>query len=275
MNKSFLKTTKFSSIFILAPKVHADWKNYPFKNFNTSRPPVLTIDYSHFGEATLDGSVTYNPRLPGQYQDNDFVYYNGYRYYEPATGRYLQPEPIYQSPDTVIQYAASGYPLNPYTYALSSPLRFVDMDGLRPLSVVEWIQSYFYAYRIFWSWLTGIGPRETNFPSDSAAARILAASEAFEESKSYYKLGMLCKEADPTYKFEPTHGRNAKSFMEMLGNPLWAVTGKFTINFDESGRATLKNTTSLRSAFSPALHLPSYDGHFPGSNVMQTYEVEP
>lgn len=67
-----------------------------------------------------------SPTIPGQYHDNDLVYYNGYRYYEPATGRYLQPEPIYQSPEAVIQYAASGYPLNPYTYALSSPLRFVD-----------------------------------------------------------------------------------------------------------------------------------------------------
>ena len=72
----------------------------------------------------------YNPRLPGQYQDNDFVYYNGYRYYEPATGRYLQPEPAYQSPETVINYAFAGYPLNPYTYALNNPMRFVDVDGL-------------------------------------------------------------------------------------------------------------------------------------------------
>ena len=104
---------------------------------NTSRNTVLTIDYSPFGKATLDGSITYNPRLPGQYQDNDFVYYNGYRYYEPATGRYLQPEPAYQSPETVINYAFAGYPLNPYTYALSSPLRVVDPTG-RDIWIEGW-----------------------------------------------------------------------------------------------------------------------------------------
>lgn len=40
---------------------------------DTSRTPVLTIDYSPFGEATLTGIVTYNPRLPGQYHDELLV----------------------------------------------------------------------------------------------------------------------------------------------------------------------------------------------------------
>ncbi|MDR0966449.1 MAG: RHS repeat-associated core domain-containing protein [Myxococcales bacterium] len=82
-----------------------------------------------FGQATLSGDLEFNLRYPGQYQDNDFVYYNGYRYYEPKTGRYLQPEPLYQNPEVVQAYAVAGYPLNPYAYAANNPLRFVDPSG--------------------------------------------------------------------------------------------------------------------------------------------------
>jgi RHS repeat-associated protein len=91
---------------------------------------VLHVSYTPFGEATLTGSVEYNPRRPGQYQDSDFVYYNGYRYYEPESGRYLQPEPLYQNPEAVQAYAVAGYPLNAYAYAANNLLRFVDPTGL-------------------------------------------------------------------------------------------------------------------------------------------------
>ncbi len=47
------------------------------------------------------------------------LHYNFYRTYDPATGRYLEPDPIGQ---------AGG--LNPYVYALASPTNFVDPEGL-------------------------------------------------------------------------------------------------------------------------------------------------
>jgi RHS repeat-associated protein len=112
---------------------------------------VLRISYTPFGEATLTGSVEYNPRRPGQYQDNDFVYYNGYRYYEPSTGRYLQPEPLYQNPEAVQAYAVAGYPLNPYAYAANNPLRFVDPSGLYfDYSYLGWLDSLSARWALFW-----------------------------------------------------------------------------------------------------------------------------
>ena len=130
----------------------------------------------------------------------------------------------------------------------------MDQDGLRPLTVKEWFQANFYATAIFLSWLTGLGPRTFNFGSDSAATKILTASNAFEEAKFYHDLSNRCKEVDPTHKSTPFHGRNANSFMEMLGNPLWAVTGKFTIDFLESGGVKMNIVILQTNTSAPDIH---------------------
>jgi len=66
-----------------------------------------------------------NVRLPGQYYDLETgLHYNYFRTYDPATGRYLEADPIGQ---------AGG--LNPYGYALNSPLSFGD-----PLGLDVWIE---------------------------------------------------------------------------------------------------------------------------------------
>lgn len=113
--------------------VHKNHLGAPVLLTDATRAEVLKIEYTPFGKATLTGNIEYNPRLPGQYQDNDVVYYNGHRYYEPETGRYLQPEPIYQIPDRLQAYSVAGLPLNPYAYAANNPLRFVDPDGYSPI----------------------------------------------------------------------------------------------------------------------------------------------
>ena len=61
-----------------------------------------------------------NLRFPGQYYDAETgLHYNWHRYYDPATGRYLTPDPI---------GLAGG--INLYSYAKSNPLRWVDPLGL-------------------------------------------------------------------------------------------------------------------------------------------------
>jgi RHS repeat-associated protein len=66
--------------------------------------------------------VVMNVRFPGQYFDQEIgLHYNQFRYYDPATGRYLTADPIGQ---------LSGP--NLYTYVGNNPLLWVDPLGLAP-----------------------------------------------------------------------------------------------------------------------------------------------
>jgi len=78
-------------------------------------------DYVSFGSAVISiNSIENNTRFPGQYYDaKSELHYNHYRDYDPATGRYLQADPIGM---------AGG--LNPYTYAQNNPLSYSDSEGL-------------------------------------------------------------------------------------------------------------------------------------------------
>lgn len=67
-------------------------------------------------------SLTENFRYQGQYYDAETGYhYNHHRYYDPGTGRYLQPDPV---------GLAGG--INPYLYAGNDPVNGVDPEGLQP-----------------------------------------------------------------------------------------------------------------------------------------------
>jgi len=66
----------------------------------------------------------YNPRFPGQLYDKETGYhYNYFRDYDPATGRYVQSDPI----------GLEGG-INTYGYVGSNPLTFFDRDGLIKVS---------------------------------------------------------------------------------------------------------------------------------------------
>ncbi len=80
------------------------------------------VRYEAFGEVA---AVTGNPaavplRFPGQeVHVPTGLYYNYFRYYDPATGRYITSDPI----------GLNGG-INAYTYALNNPLRYIDPTGL-------------------------------------------------------------------------------------------------------------------------------------------------
>ncbi|HTK65658.1 MAG TPA: RHS repeat-associated core domain-containing protein, partial [Pseudonocardia sp.] len=60
-------------------------------------------------------------RFPGQYHDQETgLHYNVHRYYDPATARYLSPDPLGLEPAT-----------NPYAY-VSNPTTWIDPLGLTP-----------------------------------------------------------------------------------------------------------------------------------------------
>jgi RHS repeat-associated protein len=71
-------------------------------------------------------------RFPGQYYDDESdLIENWNRYYDPATGRYLQLEPYLETPTNVTMAAKSAQALPSYAYALNDPLNKADPDGLR------------------------------------------------------------------------------------------------------------------------------------------------
>ncbi|MDT0223047.1 putative T7SS-secreted protein [Gordonia sp. AC31] len=83
-----------------------------------------------YGESTWVGSST--PwAFPGQYADSESgLYYNRYRYYQPGTGRYLNPDPLGLTPAP-----------NPHTYP-ANPTATIDPLGLTPCSGDETVKRY-------------------------------------------------------------------------------------------------------------------------------------
>jgi RHS repeat-associated protein len=117
--------------------VVTDQIGFPIAMTNTPAVPgdaevIWRASYEPFGLATEeldpdgDGKQVRMPlRFPGQWWDYAAnTHDNGFRTYDPATGRYLEPDPIGQ---------AGG--VNRFLYAGNSPLNLVDTNGTNPLAV--------------------------------------------------------------------------------------------------------------------------------------------
>ncbi len=100
--------------------VHADHLGRPIRMTNGAKTTVWAATWKPWGEIqSITGSLTNNLRYPGQYfQIETNLHYNWHRHYDPATGRYTQPDPL-------------GFVDGPsiYAYAGSSPYMHTDRDG--------------------------------------------------------------------------------------------------------------------------------------------------
>ena len=85
--------------------------------------PVWQAAYAPFGKlrkTSTPHTFQLKLRLPGQYADQETgLYYNDQRYYDPAQGRYLTPDPLGLRAGT-----------NSYAYVAGNPLKYVDPNGL-------------------------------------------------------------------------------------------------------------------------------------------------
>ncbi|MCF9047114.1 phospholipase effector Tle1 domain-containing protein [Acinetobacter nectaris] len=112
--------------------IHSDEVNVLYAvNDYMGRPRLLTNDQGQvvwkdkspdlFGTADIESqNVQLNLRFIGQYFDEETgLYYNGYRYYDPTTGRYISPDPL----------GLKGGE-NQYGYVNQQPNQFFDPQGL-------------------------------------------------------------------------------------------------------------------------------------------------
>ena len=99
--------------------VTADQLNTPRAVTDQSATLEWSWTSDPFGNGQPTGSLTYNLRFPGQYYDAETGHsYNYFRDYDPATGRFIESDPI----------GLNGG-INTYTYASANPLEFSDSSG--------------------------------------------------------------------------------------------------------------------------------------------------
>lgn len=96
-----------------------------------------TLDIPPFGRTddqspttTAGDGITMNLGLPGQMLLMDEMHDNWHRTYRAHWGRYLEPEPVLLRPSFHERLRRIGYGLQSYSYALASPLSWIDPTGL-------------------------------------------------------------------------------------------------------------------------------------------------
>jgi RHS repeat-associated protein len=110
--------------------IHPDHLDTPRLIVNQANQPVWRWDSAPFGDtaanerptAGIAADFAFNLRFPGQQYDRETgTHYNYFRDYEPATGRYVQSDPVGLWGGNAT-----------FNYADNDPLAYFDPDGLCP-----------------------------------------------------------------------------------------------------------------------------------------------
>lgn len=101
---------------------HVDHLNTPQWLTDENQTLAWSALYQPFGQVTLETNLIEQPlRFSGQYFDQETdLHYNYFRYYDPATGRYITSDPI---------GLAGG--INTYAYVENNPIINIDPKGLQ------------------------------------------------------------------------------------------------------------------------------------------------
>jgi len=124
------------------------WNAYTYHNDHLMTPLRMTDedqsiswsgDYKAFGEVSITGEIENNLRFPGQWGDGESeLYYNDFRFYFYAMGRYNQVDPLLRM-------------VNLYIYCKNNPIIVSDPLGLISYEWKLWIRWTYWSkqYYIF------------------------------------------------------------------------------------------------------------------------------
>lgn len=116
---------------LTTPTFRVDFYSY---TYGSPSPTPQGIGFDGYEYRRFEsGATAYFPplRFPGQYADVETgLFENWNRYYDPASGRYLSPEPLLQQPQYVRGQAQRGLGVPAYAYANNNPLYWTDPTGL-------------------------------------------------------------------------------------------------------------------------------------------------
>ena len=103
---------------LVLPQVVQAWQ-WPYGAFGDEQPALVVDKFA--GGVMPVGTPAFNLRYAGQYADSESgLFYNGFRTYNPTTGRYTQNDPIGLD---------GGW--NRFGYVSGNPLMYTDPEGLQ------------------------------------------------------------------------------------------------------------------------------------------------
>jgi RHS repeat-associated protein len=228
--------------------VHTDQLNTPRAVTRPSDNLVVWSWYSDpFGTDAANenpagaGTFKYNLRFAGQTFDGQAgLHDNGYRDFDPATGRYVESDPI-----------GLHAGINTYAYAEGNALSRGD-----PLGLFDGTS----AWQLGWEWLTGTGPRHHDFQDGDPFAEILRQHDHIQELISDLCQGAQGRDPYSTSGVKGV-GLYFKDYSNVLtgghtGNLAVTYLGSYQLNYSVTDSVlimVITNTSSMASATHPPI----------------------